>query len=176
MALPTSAAPRRVKPPFRSAKNPPAEAPSALPKLVDTARVRGTDQRVQGATQARGTGAGWPQSAKHKGRKGGTGSSECCSSSGSKKPPWDGSVFVLHWWHSAIPARSGWDLVLLVFLQTRARKRLEQEQQGAPGTTRPCASDASGEALPMEKLLLHTSGWIISEQSQAPRPPIQLQE
>lgn len=32
MALPTSAAPRRIRPPFRSAKGPSAEAPSALPK------------------------------------------------------------------------------------------------------------------------------------------------
>lgn len=113
-----------------------------------TARVRGTDQRVQGATQARGTGTGWPQSVKHKGRKGGTGSSKCCSSSGSKKPPWDGSAFVPRRWHSAIPARSGRDSVLPILLQTRAHKQLEQEQQEAPGTTRPFASDANGAALP----------------------------
>lgn len=90
--------------------DPSAEAPSAVPKLAGHCSVsagpccvRGTDQRVQGATQARGTGAGWPQAVKHKGRKGGTGSSKCCSSSGSQKPPWDGSGFVLLWWHSAIP-------------------------------------------------------------------------
>lgn len=34
VALPTSAAPRRVKPPLRSAKTPPAEAPRALPELT----------------------------------------------------------------------------------------------------------------------------------------------
>lgn len=46
VALPTSAAPRRVKPPFRSAKVPSAEAPRALPELighclVSVAQIRG---------------------------------------------------------------------------------------------------------------------------------------
>lgn len=43
---------------------------------------------------------------------------------------------------------------MLIFLQTRARKQLEQEQQEAPGTTRAFARDANGEALPMEQLFL----------------------
>lgn len=164
MALPTSAAPGRIRPPFRSAKGPSAEAPSALPKPAGCCSVssRHCPSSWHGSEGSRchpgsGTGTGWPQSVKHKGRKGGTGSSECCSSSGSKKPPWDGSAFVLRRWHSAIPARSGRDSVLPILLQTRAHKQLEQEQQEAPGTTRPFASDANGAALPPASMCQHVS-------------------
>lgn len=139
------------------------------PKLVGTARVRGTDQRAQGATQAGGTGAGWAQSVKHKGRKGGTGSSKCCSSSGSKKPPWDGSVFVLHWWPSAIPVLGFGAADISPDKGTQAAESSRNHQT----ISQRCQwrSSSHGAAPPPPHL-----GWIISEQPQAPCPPTQLQQ